>query len=193
VSGALALRTKRLALRQWRKGDLEPFASLNADPEVMRYFPAPLTRQSSDALAHDIAREIEERGWGLWAVEVLGGAGFIGFVGLETPSFDAHFTPAVEVGWRLAREHWGRGYATEAARAAVDFGFRELALDQIVSFTAPVNTRSRRVMERLGMTRDPADDFDHPRVPDGPLRRHVLYRLPAPERSDGLTSAPRYE
>lgn len=180
MSAEHELRTERVRLRQWREDDLEPFARLNADPEVMRYFPFPLTREGSNALAHDIAATIEKRGWGLWAVEVRGGAGFIGFVGLSEPSFDAHFTPAVEVGWRLAREHWGCGYATEAARAAVDFGFRELELDEIVSFTTPVNTRSRRVMKRLGMRRDPAEDFDHPRVPSGPLRRHVLYRLAAP-------------
>lgn len=120
------------------------------------------------------------RGWGLWAVEVKDGPQFIGFVGLNEVDFEAHFTPAVEVGWRLARQHWGNGYATEAARAAVDFAFQELALQEIVSMTTVANERSRRVMGRLGMVRDPADDFDHPRVPAGPLRRHVLYRLSAP-------------
>ena len=171
------LRTERLLLRQWVQDDLEPFAAQGADPEVMRHFPAPLSRAQSEALARDIARAIAQRGWGLWAVEVIGGARFIGFVGLNEPAFEAQFTPAVEVGWRLSREHWGHGYATEAARAALDFGFDQLGLDEIVSMTATANARSRRVMERLGMTRDPAEDFDHPRVPDGPVRRHVLYRL----------------
>ena len=173
------LRTERLLLRQWQETDLEPFAELNADPEVMTYFPSMLTRERSDALARDISYSIEEHGWGLWAVEVVDGAGFVGFVGLNEPRFEAHFMPAVEVGWRLARAHWGYGYATEAARAAVDFGW-QLGLDEIVAMVAPANVRSRRVAERLGMTRDPADDFDHPRVPTGPLQRHVLYRLERP-------------
>jgi ribosomal-protein-alanine N-acetyltransferase len=154
---------------------------LNTDAEVMRYFPAMLTREQSDALATAIRRAIEKQGWGLWAVEVIGGPSFIGFVGLNDPTFDAHFTPAVEVGWRLAREHWGQGYATEAGQAALDFGFDELALDQIVAMVGIGNSRSQRVAERLGMTRDPADDFDHPRVPAGPLRRHALYRLDRPD------------
>jgi RimJ/RimL family protein N-acetyltransferase len=174
-------RTQRLLLRQWRDADLEPFAELNADAEVMTHFPSLLTRERSDALARDISYSIEEQGWGLWAVEVIDGPSFIGFVGLNEPRFEAHFTPAVEVGWRLGREHWGYGYATEAARAAVDFGFEDLGLDEIVAMVAPANARSRAVAERLGMTRDPADDFDHPRVPEGPLRRHVLYRLARPE------------
>jgi RimJ/RimL family protein N-acetyltransferase len=172
-----ALVTERLLLRQWREADLEPFAALNADAEAMRHFPSTLTREQSDALACDFAHGIEERGWGLWAVEVRGGAPFIGFVGLNEPGFDASFTPAVEVGWRLTPEHWGHGFATEAAMASVEFGFGELGLEEIVAFTVPANSPSRRVMERLGMTHDPADDFDHPRVPPGPVKRHVLYRL----------------
>jgi RimJ/RimL family protein N-acetyltransferase len=172
------LRTARLLLRQWRDADREPFAALNADPEVMRHYPAPLERAASDAFVEWARATIAERGWGLWAVEVVAGAPFVGFVGLNEPGFEAHFTPAVEVGWRLARPHWGHGYATEAARAAVAFGFEELGLDEIVSFTTVGNDRSRSVMERLGMTRDPADDFDHPRLAaDDPLRPHVLYRL----------------
>jgi RimJ/RimL family protein N-acetyltransferase len=174
------LRTERLLLRQWRDDDLEPFAALNADAETMRYFPAPLTRAQSDAFAAYNRGRIAERGWGLWAVEVVGAAPFVGFVGLNEPRFEAHFTPAVEVGWRLARTHWGRGYATEAGRAAIAFAFAELGLEEIVSFTTEPNERSRRVMERLGMTHDPADDFDHPLLPDWPLRRHVLYRLRRP-------------
>lgn len=175
------LRTERLLLRGWRDADLEPFAALNGDPETMRYFPAPLRREESDALAARAREQIETEGWGLWAVEVPGVADFAGFVGLAVPSFEASFTPAVEVGWRLAREHWGKGYATEAAHAAVAHGFGELGLAEIVSFTSRLNEPSIRVMERIGMTRDPAEDFDHPRVPSGhPLRPHVLYRLRAP-------------
>ncbi|HZD88425.1 MAG TPA: GNAT family N-acetyltransferase [Gaiellaceae bacterium] len=172
------LRTERLLLRQWRDSDLEPFAALNADPETMRFFPAPLAREESDAIAERARRHLEEEGWGLWAVEVAGGPPFAGFVGLARPSFEAHFTPAVEVGWRLAREHWGNGYATEAGRAALAFAFVELGLAEVVSFTSKLNAPSWRVMERLGMARDPEDDFDHPRLPPGhPLRPHVLYRL----------------
>jgi RimJ/RimL family protein N-acetyltransferase len=174
------LRTQRLVLRLWVPEDLEPFAAFGADPETMRYFPSTHTRDRSDAVARHFADALDERGWGFWAVEVLGGAPFIGFVGLGEPEFEAHFTPAVEVGWRLGRQHWGKGYATEAAQAAVEFGFRELELDEIVAMTVPANTRSRRVMEKLGMTHDPTDDFDHPRVPEGDLRRHVLYRLAQP-------------
>jgi len=170
------LATGRLLLRQWRGVDLEPFAALNSDAEVMRYFPAVLTRAQSDALAEEARRLIAQRGWGLWAVELVSSGSFIGFVGLAEPRFDAHFTPAVEVGWRLGRECWGHGYATEAAGAALSFGFGQLELDEIVSFTAASNTRSQRVMDRVGMTHELADDFDHPAV-DGPLRRHVLFRI----------------
>jgi RimJ/RimL family protein N-acetyltransferase len=156
---------------------------MNADPVVMEHFPSLLDRQESDALVERIEASIDARGFGFWAVEVRDGPPFIGFVGLSVPRMDAHFMPAVEVGWRLAAEHWGRGYATEAARAAVEFGFGELELDQIVAFTIPANLRSRRVMERLGMTHDPADDFDDVRLPEGhPMRRLVLYRLDAPGR-----------
>jgi RimJ/RimL family protein N-acetyltransferase len=172
------LETERLRLRRWREGDREPFAALNADPVVMEHFPALSSRAESDAMVDRIEAHFDRRGFGLWAVEVRDGAPFVGFVGLWTPMFEAHFTPAVEVGWRLAPAHWGHGYATEAARAAVDYGFVEHELEEIVAFTVPANFRSRRVMERLGMTHDPADDFDHPGIPvDDPLRRHVLYRL----------------
>ena len=158
---------------------------MNADPEVMRFFPGLLAREESDTLMEQQALLLGLRGWGLWAVEVAGGAPFIGFVGLAEPQFEAHFTPCVEVGWRLAREHWGRGYATEAARAALEFGFGNLELDEIVALTTPANVRSRRVMERLGMTHDPADDFEHPRLPVGhPIRPHVLYRLSRARPSD---------
>jgi RimJ/RimL family protein N-acetyltransferase len=172
------LRTERLLLRGWRDADLEPFAALNADPEVMEHFPGLLPRGESDALVGRFRARWHEGGPAPWAIERLEDGAFIGFVGLVAPRFDAHFTPAVEVGWRLARWAWGEGYATEAARAALAFGFERLGLDEIVSFTVPANTRSRAVMERLGMVRDIGGDFDHPRVPEGsPLRRHVLYRL----------------
>jgi 3-dehydroquinate dehydratase/shikimate dehydrogenase len=172
------LSTQRLLLRQWRESDLEPFARLNLDPEVMRYFPALLAREQSDALAERQRRLIELRGWGLWAVETIEGARFVGCVGLAEALFHAHFTPAVEVGWRLAHDEWGKGYASEAALAATEFGFVELRVDEIVAFTTAANTRSIRVMERIGMTHDSADDFDHPDLSAGdPLRRHVLYRL----------------
>jgi RimJ/RimL family protein N-acetyltransferase len=172
------LRTARLLLRPWREADLEPFAALNADPDVMLHFAAPIGRADSNAFARRARAAIEEHGWGLWAVEVADGAPFIGFVGLAEPRFEAHFTPAVEVGWRLARAHWGNGYATEAGRAALGYGFDELGLTEIVSFTTVANEPSRRVMERLGMAHDVAGDFEHPALPPGhPVRPHVLYRL----------------
>ena len=175
---APVLATERLVLRGWRASDLAPFATLNGDPLVMEHFPGTLTPAESDDLAARIGDHFAEHGFGAWAVEARGAAGFVGFVGLSIPRFRAHFTPCVEIGWRLAREHWGRGYAPEAARAALAFGFERLGLDQIVSFTVPANLKSRRVMEKIGMRRDPGDDFDHPSLPAGHrLRRHVLYRL----------------
>lgn len=171
------LRTDRLVLRRWRPSDREPFAALNADPAVMEHFPSPLSREDSDALVDRIEGLFEAQGWGLWAVEVPGDADFIGFIGLMAPTFEAHFTPCVEVGWRLARSAWGRGYAPEGALEVLRFAFEELALDEVVSMTAVGNMKSRRVMEKIGLTHDPADDFDHPRVPVGhPVRHHVLYR-----------------
>jgi ribosomal-protein-alanine N-acetyltransferase len=172
------LRTERLLLRPWRDTDLEPFAAMCADPRVMEYFPALVSRAESDEIAVRVRRNLEELGYGLWALEVPGQAEFIGFTGLSRPRFEAHFTPCVEIGWRLAAAHWGRGYATEAARAALRFGFETAKLDEIVSMTVPANRRSIHVMEKLGMRRDPVDDFDHPRIAEGhPLRRHVLYRI----------------
>jgi ribosomal-protein-alanine N-acetyltransferase len=172
------LATPRLLLRGWRDDDRRAFAALNADPQVMAHFPAPLDRATSDDLVDRFVAHWAEHGLGLWAVERATDDRFLGFTGLSVPGFDAHFTPAVEVGWRLVRDAWGRGYATEAARAALRFGFETRGLQEIVSFTVPANARSRRVMERIGMTHDPADDFDHPRLPPGHgLRRHVLYRL----------------
>ncbi|HXH61970.1 MAG TPA: GNAT family N-acetyltransferase [Fimbriimonadaceae bacterium] len=177
-----SIETERLLLRRWREEDLDPFRRMNADPVVMEHFPAPLTAEQSDVFVEKIARHFEEHGYGLWAVEVKGGAPFIGYVGLWTQSFEAPFTPCVEVGWRLAADHWGRGYATEGGRASIDLGFHHAALDEIVSMTAVENARSIRVMQRLGMTHDPADDFDHPRIEPGHrLRRHVLYRIRKPK------------
>lgn len=172
------LVTGRLRLRAWREEDLTAFAAMNADPRVMAFFPGTLDRAESDALVARFREHFTRHGFGPWAVEAPGIADFVGFVGLSVPSFRSHFTPCVEVGWRLAPEHWGKGYATEAAAAALAFGFGDAALDEIVSFTVPANRPSRRVMHRLGMTRSPADDFEHPALPPGhPLRPHVLYRL----------------
>jgi ribosomal-protein-alanine N-acetyltransferase len=172
------LRTERLVLRPWRNDDLAPFAAMNADPRVMEFFPQTYSpAESAEGLAR-IRGHFAAHGFGLWAVSVIGGPAFVGMIGLAVPSFRAPFTPCVEVGWRLLVEHWGRGYATEGARAALAFGFDRLALAEIVSFTAVRNVRSRQVMERLGMHRTPDDDFLHPSLPDGhPLRAHVLYRL----------------
>ena len=168
----MAVRTQRLVLRRWRDADREPFAALNADPEVMEHFPQPLTRSESDAFVDRIEAGFEKYGYGLWAVSV--DSAFIGFVGLQWTQFVA----AVEIGWRLARPAWGHGYATEAAIAVRDFAFRDIGLDEIVSFTTYRNERSQAVMRRIGMTHDPADDFDHPGLPvDHPMRPHVLYRL----------------
>jgi RimJ/RimL family protein N-acetyltransferase len=174
----LGFETERLRLRDWRPEDRAPFAALNADPEVMFWFPAPMSRAESDVLADRIQAGLDDRGWGLWAVERIADQRFLGFTGLAPVDFEAPFTPAVEIGWRLARSAWGEGYATEAARRVVRHAFEAMELPELVSFTAVGNERSWRVMERLGMRRD--GEFDHPRVPDGhPLRRHVLYRLSA--------------
>jgi RimJ/RimL family protein N-acetyltransferase len=171
------LRTDRLLLRRWIDADLVPFAALNADPRVAEFLPTPLSRQQSDAFVERARAHFERHGFGLWAVEIPNVAPFAGFIGLSTPRFEAHFTPSVEIGWRFGAEHWGHGYATEGARAVLEFGFDVLRLEEIVSFTVPENVRSRHVMEKIGMTHDPADDFDHPLLPDGHrLRRHVLYR-----------------
>ena len=171
------LRTPRLLLRPWRDTDLAPFAALNADPEVRRWFAGTLTREESDALAAHIQEHIATHGFGFWAAEVPGTTPFIGFVGLKHVTFAVPFAPAVEIGWRLARAHWGQGYATEAARAALAHAFGPLGLPEVVSFAVPGNLLSRRVMERIGMRHDPEDDFDHPALPEGhPFRRHVLYR-----------------
>ena len=172
-----SLRTERLVLRRFADGDLAAFAALNADPEVCEFLPSTHTRAESDAVVERIEAHHDLHGFGLWCVEVPDEARCVGFVGLAVAEFPAHFTPAAEVGWRLARGVWGRGYATEGATAALDAAFGPIGLDEVVSFTVPANLRSRAVMERLGLVHDPAEDFDHPKLPAGhPLRRHVLYR-----------------
>ncbi|MGO4329990.1 GNAT family N-acetyltransferase [Cupriavidus sp. 2TAF22] len=177
-AGPVTLETARLRLRQWRDADFAPFAALNADPLVMACFPAPLERAASDAMALRCQDLIAARGWGLWAAERKADGAFIGFVGLHEPAATLPFSPCVEIGWRLAHAYWGQGYATEAARAALRFGFGRLGLAEIVSFTALPNVRSRAVMERVGMV--PDGTFDHPAVAQGsPLRAHWLYRLAA--------------
>ncbi|MGW3570817.1 GNAT family N-acetyltransferase [Streptomyces sp. NPDC000941] len=170
------LRTDRLVLRGWRESDLAPWAAMNADPEVREYFPGTLTREQSDASVADFQADLDQRGWGWWAVEVKATGAFIGFTGLDPVDEDTPFT-GVEVGWRLARPHWGHGYATEAALAALDHGFESVGLAEILAITTATNLRSQAVMRRIGMTRDPADDFDDMTVPEGPLRRSVVYRL----------------
>ena len=187
----MELQTARLLLRRWRDDDRAAFAALNADAEVMQHFPTTLTRDESDAFIGRIEAGFDEHRYGLWAVERLDRHQFIGFVGLMLHTFEAHFTPAVEVGWRLGREHWGQGFATEAAAAALAYGFEVIELHEIVSMTAATNLRSQRVMQRLGLTRDAADDFDHPRLPVGHhLQRHVLYRLTRPAPSPDPPSEP---
>jgi len=176
------LRTERLILRRWRPEDREPFAALNADPEVMHFFMSTLSREESDAIVDRIEAHFAEHGFCFWALEVPGVTPFAGFVGMSIPRFEAHFTPCVEIGWRLAREYWGRGYATEGAAECLRYAFEELRLPEVVSYAVVANERSRAVMERLGMAHDPADDFDHPGLPDGhPLRRHALYRIKCEE------------
>ncbi len=177
MSTPVEITTPRLRLRQWREADREPFARLNADAEVMRYFPSLQSREVSDGSIDIWRNHIAAHGWGNWAVETLDGGHFIGFVGLSVPRRALPFMPCVELGYRLAREHWRRGYATEAAWGALHFGFAQLGLDEIVAFTALLNMPSRAVMERLGM-RNANEDFDHPALPAGhALRRHCLYRL----------------
>lgn len=172
------IQTRRLLLRQWEAKDREPFAHINADPRVMKFMPACLTREQSDAMIDRIEVHFREHGFGLFATELVAEQRLIGYVGLFVPRFQAHFTPCFEIGWRLASEYWGRGLATEAAKAVTDSAFESIGLEEIVSFTVPANIRSRRVMEKIGMARNPAEDFDHPNLPDGhALRRHVLYRL----------------
>jgi len=172
------LTTSRLLLRRWRASDRLPFQAINADPRVMEFMPRLLSQEASDALIDRIEQHFEQHGFGVFAAEALAEKAFIGFIGLNVPSFEAHFTPAIEIGWRLAFDAWGRGLATEGARAVLSHAFGPLTLPEVVSFTVPGNQRSRRVMEKLDMVHDPADDFDHPDLPEGhALRQHVLYRV----------------
>ena len=175
---SIMLDTSRLLLRPWRDEDAKPFAAMFADPAVMEFLGPPQDRPAIDAIVGRVRAHFDQHGFGWWAAELKETGAFIGFIGLSHIGFEANFTPAVEVGWRLASAHWGNGYATEGARAALEAGFAQLGLSEIVSITVPANVRSRRVMERIGMTHDPADDFDHPALAeDDPLRRHVLYRI----------------
>ena len=165
-------------LRDWRDDDIEAYVQMNGDPRVTEFFAHAYTRERSESDAQTIRERLTRDGYGWWAVEIRGGAPFAGLVALQKVPFEAAFTPANEIGWRFAPEHWGKGYATEGARAALDFAFAELQWREVVAFTAANNVRSRRVMERLGMTHHPRDDFDHPKLESGhPLRRHVLYRI----------------
>jgi RimJ/RimL family protein N-acetyltransferase len=173
-----SLTTERLHLRRWRDADRPQFQKLNADPRVMEFMPGMLTPEASDDLVMRIEQHFDRYGFGPFAAELIETKTFIGYIGLHVPSFDVPFLPAVEVAWRLAADYWGQGLATEGARAVVQHAFEALALPELVSFTIPPNLRSRRVMEKLGMTHNPADDFDHPGLPEGhPMRRHVLYRI----------------
>lgn len=173
------LKTERLVLREWRDADRAPYAALNGDPAVMEHFPARLTAEQSDQMVDRIIAKWDLHGHGLWAVEIAATGEFIGFVGLVAPDWSASFTPCVEVGWRLAKASWGHGYAPEGAEAALAWGFANVQLpgDEIHSFTTVANAKSRRVMDKLGMTHDPADDFDHPMVPHWHGCRHVRYRI----------------
>ena len=183
------IETPRLLLRRWRESDREPFFRMNADPRVMEYFPRCLSRAESDAFADRIEAHFARHGYGLYAAEFRPTGQFIGYIGLLVPLFDAPFTPATEIGWRLAAEFWNLGLATEGARAVLDYAFDTLHLPEVVSFTVPANVRSRRVMEKIGLRHDPEGDFDHPRLPEGhPLRRHVLYRG-NPDRGRGDSAA----
>ena len=173
------IETERLLLRQWTAADKAPYAALNADPAVMEHFPAGLDRAQSDAMVDRMTATLDERGWGLWAAEERAGGELIGFIGLSVPSFETAFTPCVEVGWRLAAHHWGHGYAPEGAAAVLAYAFATVDLpnDEVVSFTTDLNTKSRRVMEKIGLTRNPGRDFDHPNHPTWSGRHHVLYAI----------------
>ena len=172
------IQTARLVLRPWRDDDVEHWVAMSADPRVMEFFPSTSQRSEAESTAARIRERLEHDGYGWWVAEVKGEAPFAGVITLQDVPFEAHFTPALEVGWRFVYDQWGHGYATEGARAALDFAFGTLGSDEVVAMTAEVNVRSQRVMQRLGMTHDSADDFDHPRLPEGDrLRRHVLYRI----------------
>lgn len=173
----MVIETDRLILREWHPSDIEPFVSLNADPRVMEFFPATLNRAETEALIATIEERLGQQGFGFWATELKGAKTFIGFIGLNVPGYPLPFSPCTEIGWRLAFDYWGKGYAKEGARAVLAYGFEKLRLKEVVSFTTVNNLRSRRVMEGIGMAYDAQGDFDHPNLPKNhPLRRHVLYR-----------------
>jgi RimJ/RimL family protein N-acetyltransferase len=178
MQGTAVIEMSRLILRQWKPADKKPFARINADPRVMEFFPARLTRTQSDALVDKIESHFRKHGFGMYAAELKSNHAFIGFIGLNVPSFRAHFTPCVEIGWRLSAEAWGQGLATEGALAVLKYAREALRLQKLVSFTVPLNVRSRRVMEKIGMSHNSVDAFEHPQLPPGHrLRQHVLYRL----------------
>lgn len=168
--------TERLLLRQWREEDFPQFAHMNADPEVMEYFPQLLSREESDTFATHIMQLIEKRGWGLWALELKDEKTFVGFTGLHESWSGLPFPQEIEIGWRLAKPFWGRGLACEAAKRVLQYGFEELNLHKIISFTSVINLRSQRLMARIGL-QDTGRNFAHPKVPVGPLREHVLFEL----------------
>ncbi|NCB37968.1 MAG: N-acetyltransferase [Erysipelotrichia bacterium] len=170
------METERLVLRNWLKRDLKPFASMNSDPVVMEFFPKMLSEDESNAMAANIQNHLDREGWGLWAVERKDCGKFIGFTGLSVPKVILPFSPCVEIGWRLAKEHWGKGFASEAARAVLKFAFSEIQLEEVVSFTAKINLRSQAVMKRIGM-QNTDFDFKHPNVPpESILCHHVLFK-----------------
>ena len=184
----IELKTERLLLRQWRSEDYTAFSKMNEEPDVMEFYPATLTQKESDAMADKIKNLIEKNGWGFWAVELIDESQFIGFVGLYEPAYILPVTPCVEIGWRLDKNYWGKGYATEAAMAALNFGFSELDLKEIFSFTSINNFKSRAVMERLNMY-NTNQNFEHPIIPENnPLREHVLYKI---DKDDWLKSHER--
>jgi RimJ/RimL family protein N-acetyltransferase len=172
------LETKRLILRTWQQSDLEPMTKINLDPKVMEYFPSTFKKQETIAFINKINSHYDKHGFTLYAVEIKETQQFIGFVGLLNTNFDAHFTPATEIGWRLGSEFWGKGYATEAAKAVLDYAINELNIDEVVSFTSAINKASIRVMEKIGLHYNPKDNFDSPNVKNhSKLVKHVLYRL----------------
>lgn len=182
LSDGMILRTERLIMRPFNADDREAFATINADQQVMEHYPSPLTRAESDALMDRINASFRERGFGVWALELGSSKALLGYTGLAVPTWENHLTPCVEIGWRLGREHWGNGYASEAARAALEVAFTDLGLAEVLSFTSLPNHRSARVMQRIGMRRDEASDFAHPNLPaEHPLSRHIVYRVSASE------------
>jgi RimJ/RimL family protein N-acetyltransferase len=186
IAAKFKIQTERLLLRPWKDADLAPFAEMSANPEVMEFFPAILSAAESNAMVGSFCEHFEKYGFGWAACELKSSSEFIGFVGLHRIEYETSFSPCVEIGWRIARKHWGQGFAVEGAEAMLEFGFKNLGLTEIVSMTAVGNLKSRRVMEKIGMTRNSEEDFDHPKVSDGhPLKRHVLYRIQKARETNG--------